>query len=85
MKSGLQEDTNSYVRVVVLIVKDEWPEKMFDCKCVKVKLLLGKFKYERLRMSKWLHMHHMMRLRTSSGELERAIEYVNPREKLRVI
>lgn len=47
MKSGLHDDTDGYAREgVALLLKDDWFERMFDCKCVSARLIEVKFKHE---------------------------------------
>lgn len=45
---GLQYEINYFVRGVAFSMKDEWFEKMSDCKCSSTRSIIVKFKCERL-------------------------------------
>lgn len=54
---------------MILITKDEWFDKIFDCDCDIARLKVEMFKYERLRMSVMCHvMIERRKLRMPSEE-----------------
>lgn len=38
VRSGLQDNADSYVKGVEMLMKNEWFEKLGDCKCVSLRL-----------------------------------------------
>lgn len=48
VKLGLQDDTDGNVREdLILLIKDEWIGKMFDCECVNTRFRSANFKCKR--------------------------------------
>lgn len=46
MRSGLQDHPEQYARGMGLLMQDKWCEKMVVCKCISLRLVVVKFKYE---------------------------------------